>query len=219
MTAPPARTLTRLAQPFASVDVAVTQLSPLREQSPVSSRETWAPRLFVLWLLGFASILGHWLLQSLRLARARAAARPADEVLGQFPLPVLVTDSSIEPGVFGIFCPVLLLPTGIAGRLSPTQLQAVIAHELAHVRRRDNLWAALHAIVQAIFWFNPLVWWLGGRLVAEREQACDEAVLAQGVDAEGYAASVLAVCRYYACAPQPSRGSPVRISGNASLPS
>jgi uncharacterized protein (TIGR03435 family) len=81
-------------------------------------------------------------------------------------------------------------------------LQAVVAHELVHVRRRDNLWAALHAIVQAIFWFNPLVWWMGGRIVAEREQACDEAVLAQGADAEGYAASILAVCRYYACAPQ-----------------
>ena len=96
----------------------------------------------------------------------------------------------------------LLLPTDIADRLGPAQLQAVVAHELVHVRRRDNLWAALHAIVQAIFWFNPLVWWMGARLVAEREQACDEAVLAQGADAEGYAASILAVCRYYACAPR-----------------
>lgn len=204
MTAPPARTLTKLAQPFAPVDAAVTQLSPLSEQPALSFSETWALRLFVLWLPGFASILGRWLLQSLRLARARAAARPAEDVPGQFPLPVLVTDSSVEPGVFGIFRPVLLLPAGIADRLRPAQLQAVIAHELAHVRRRDNLWAALHAIVQAIFWFNPLVWWLGARLVAEREQACDEAVLAQGVDADAYAASVLAVCRYYACAPQPS---------------
>jgi bla regulator protein blaR1 len=199
---PPARTLTRLAQPFASVDVAVTQLSPLSEQPALSSSETWAPRLFALWLLGFASTFGCWLLQSLRLGRTRGAARPAEGVLGQLPLPVLLTDSSIEPGVFGVFRPVLLLPICIAGRLSPAQLQTVVAHELLHVRRHDNLWAALHAIVQAIFWFNPLVWWLGGRLVAEREQACDEAVLAQGADAEGYAASILAVCRYYACGPR-----------------
>lgn len=199
---PPARTLTRLAQPFASVDVAVSQLSPLREQPAMPSSQTWAPGLFALWLAGFASTLGYWLLQTRRLAGTRRAARPADGALGQLPLPVLLTDSSIEPGVFGVFRPVLLLPTGIAARLSPAQLQAVVAHELVHVRRRDNLWAALHAVVQATFWFNPLVWWMGARLVAEREQACDEAVLAQGADAEHYAAGILAVCRYYACAPR-----------------
>jgi uncharacterized protein (TIGR03435 family) len=198
----PARTLTRLALPFAAVDVPVTQLSPLREQPATSSSETWAPRLFALWLPGFASTLGYWLLQLRRLARTRGAARPAGGILGPLPIPVLLTDSSIEPGIFGVFRPVLLLPTGIADRLSPAQFEAVVAHELMHVRRRDNLWAALHAIVQAIFWFNPLVWWMGGRLVAEREQACDEAVLAQGADAEAYAASILAVCRYYACAPR-----------------
>jgi uncharacterized protein (TIGR03435 family) len=201
-TEPPTRTLARLAQPFASVEVPLTQLSPLGGRPAISSSETWAPRLFALWLVGFGSTLGCWFLQSLRLARTRDAARPADGVLGQLPLPVLLTDSSTEPGVFGVFRPVLLLPTGIAGRLSPAQLQAVVAHELVHVRRRDNLWAAVHAIVQAIFWFHPLVWWMGGRLVAEREQACDEAVLEQGADAEGYAACILAVCRYYACAPR-----------------
>lgn len=201
-TEPPARTLTRFAQPFAAVDVPVTQLSPLRERPAISSSETWAPRLFALWLPGFASTLGYWLLQLRRLAGTRGAARPADGVLGQLPIPVLLTDSRIEPGIFGVFRPVLLLPTGIADRLSPAQFEAVVAHELIHVRRHDNLWAALHAIVQAIFWFNPLVWWMGGRLVAEREQACDEAVLAQGADAEGYAASILAVCRYYACPPR-----------------
>jgi uncharacterized protein (TIGR03435 family) len=201
-TEPAARTLTRLARPFAAADAAVTQFSPLREQPAASSSENWVPRLFALWLSGFASTLGYWLLQLRRLARAHGAARPAHGALGQLPIPALLTDSSIEPGVFGIFRPVLLLPTGIADRLSPAQLQVVVAHELIHVRRRDNLWAALHSIVQASFWFNPLVWWTGGRLVAERERACDEAVLAQGADAEGYAASILAVCRYYACAPR-----------------
>lgn len=201
-TEPPTRTLTKLAQPFASAYVSVTQLSPLSEQSAMSSFETWTPRLFALWMVGFALTLGSWLLQSLRLARTCIAARPAGGVLGKLPLPVLLTDSGIEPGVFGVFHPVLLLPTDVAGLLSPVQLQAVVAHELVHVRRRDNLWAAMHAIVQAIFWFHPLVWWLGGRLVAEREQACDEGVLAQGADAEDYAASILAVCRYYACAPR-----------------
>jgi bla regulator protein blaR1 len=199
---PPTRTLTKLAQPFTSVGGSVTQMSPLGEQRAMSSSENWAPRLFAVWLVGFASTLGCWLIQLLRLGRIRGAARPAGGALGEMPLPVLLTGSSTELGVFGVFHPVLLLPADVADRLSLVQLQAVVAHELAHVRRRDNLWAATHAVVQAIFWFNPLIWWLGGRLVAEREQACDEAVLAQGADAADYAASILAVCRYYACAPQ-----------------
>jgi len=61
--------------------------------------------------------------------------------------------------------PVLLLPEGIADRLTPSQLQAVIAHELCHVRRHDNLTAAIHMLVQSIFWFHPLMWWIGARLV------------------------------------------------------
>ncbi len=201
-TKPPTPTLTRLAQPFAPAEIAVTQLSPLSEQPAISFSEKWGPSLFVMWLAGFASTLTYWLLQVLRLARTRGAARPADGVLAQSSIPVLLTDSSVEPGVLGIYRPVLLMPADIAARLSPAQLQAVVAHELVHVRRRDNLWAAMHALVQAIFWFNPLVWWMGARLVAEREQACDEAVLAQGADAESYADCILAVCRYYACAPR-----------------
>ena len=69
----------------------------------------------------------------------------------------------LEPGVFGIFRPVLRLPDGIAQRLSPAQFQAIVAHELCHIRRRDNLFAAIHMLVEAIFWFHPLVWWIGAR--------------------------------------------------------
>ena len=55
--------------------------------------------------------------------------------------------------------------------------RAIVAHELCHVGRRDNLAAAVHMIVEAVFWFHPLVWWIGTRLVEERERACDEEVL------------------------------------------
>ncbi len=195
-------TLTKLAQPFGPAAVPDTQFSPLRPGAAAPSSENWTPWLISVWLAGFGSTLGYWLLQSRRLARTRDAARPAGGGLGQLAIPVLITDSSTEPGVFGILRPVLLLPTDVAERLSALQVEALVAHEMVHVRRRDNLWAALHAVVQAIFWFHPLVWWLGARLVAEREQACDEAVLAQGADAGAYAAGILAVCRYYACAPR-----------------
>jgi hypothetical protein len=56
-------------------------------------------------------------------------------------------------------------------------------------------------IVEAIFWFHPLVWWLGARLVEERERACDESVLARGVDPETYAGGILKVCQFYLRSP------------------
>ncbi len=96
----------------------------------------------------------------------------------------------------GFFRPVLLLPVGIVERLAPGQLQAVLAHELCHIARRDNLTAAIHMIVEAVFWFHPLVWWISARLMEERERACDEAVLELGSEPQVYAESILKTCEF-----------------------
>ena len=93
--------------------------------------------------------------------------------------------------------PFLLLPAGITERLTPLQLEAVLAHELCHVRRRDNLSAAIHMMVEGAFWFHPLVWWIGARLVEERERACDEEVLQLGGEPHIYAEALLSVCKHY----------------------
>jgi bla regulator protein blaR1 len=61
----------------------------------------------------------------------------------------------MEPAVVGVLRPVLVLPSGIASKLSDAQLHAILAHELSHLRRRDNLGANLHTIVEAVFWFHP----------------------------------------------------------------
>jgi len=103
----------------------------------------------------------------------------------------------LEPGVVGLLRPILLLPEGIVERLTPSQLEAVLGHELCHVRRHDNLSAAIHMIVEAVFWFHPLVWWIGARLVEERERACDEGVLRLGSEPRVYAQAILNVCKYY----------------------
>ena len=107
----------------------------------------------------------------------------------------------VEPGVFGVFRPILLLPEGIGARLNEPQLEAILAHELCHVRRRDNLTATIHMAVQAVFWFHPLVWWLGARLVDERERACDEEVLRLGNRPQVYAAGILNICKLYVESP------------------
>jgi len=116
-------------------------------------------------------------------------------------VPVRSSPSLLEPGVFGVFRPVLLLPDGILDRLTPEQLQAVVAHELCHIRYRDNLVGALHMFVETVFWFHPLVWWMGNRMVEERELACDEEVLGMGSQPRVYADAILNVCKLYVESP------------------
>jgi uncharacterized protein (TIGR03435 family) len=96
---------------------------------------------------------------------------------------------------------VLLLPDGICERLTSEQLQTILTHELSHVRRRDNLTASIHMLVEALFWFHPLVWWIGRRSIMEREGACDDAVIAAGGDREEYAEALLTVCKFYVQSP------------------
>jgi beta-lactamase regulating signal transducer with metallopeptidase domain len=110
---------------------------------------------------------------------------------------------SIGPGVVGFFSPVLVLPRYVVQRLTPEHLQPVLRHELAHLRRQDNSTAVVHMIVETVFWFHPLVWLIGARLIDERERACDEFVVASGVDPETYAEGIIEVCRAHAESPLP----------------
>jgi hypothetical protein len=100
----------------------------------------------------------------------------------------------MEPGVFGILRPVLLWPEAISPHLDDAHLEAILAHEAAHVRRRDNLSALLPMLVEALFWFHPLVWWMESQLIKERERACDEEVLLLCHHPQAYAESILKVC-------------------------
>src|SRR6185312_5519012 len=93
-------------------------------------------------------------------------------------LPVLTTSAPVEPGLIGIFRPVLTLPDGILARLSPQAMDAILAHELCHFRRRDNLTAAIHMLVESLFWFHTLIWVFGRTFMTERDRACNETVLA-----------------------------------------
>ncbi len=115
---------------------------------------------------------------------------------------VRIAQDPIEPGVFGILRPVL--STRQHFRSLSGAHPRVLAHEHAHIRRRDNLWSALHMAVEALFWFHPLVWWLGGRILEDRERACDEAVIDSGCDPEVKAESLLQ-CR------QPPRAKPLPV--------
>jgi TonB family protein len=164
--------------------------------SPLPSGLTLA--LLGAWAVGVVGVLAYWLKRTLTIRAAVACAEAcADAWTANAGLAVKEADTLLEPGIVGIFRPVLLVPRGISARLTLEQLRAIVAHERCHWRRRDNLTAALHMVVEAVFWFHPLVWWIGARLIEERERACDEAVVKAGHDPRTYADGVLNVCELY----------------------
>jgi bla regulator protein blaR1 len=156
--------------------------------------------LLCIWLCGFLFVVFRWTRQwaGIRAAMRIASPLPLSPAMDP-PLPIRAVSSPmrLEPGVFGVFRPVLMVPEGVADRLTPAQWRAILAHELCHVDRRDNLTAALHMAVEAIFWFHPLVWWIGKRLMEERERACDEEVVRLGGDPQAYGEAILGVCKFY----------------------
>jgi len=167
---------------------------------PTGARSYWPVAITAIWAAGALLLLFRWYR---RWRVIRDATRNAKPLELRSSLPVLASDSTIEPGVFGFLRPVLLLPEGIGDSLTAEQLQAVLDHELCHVRNRDNLTAALHMCVETLFWFHPMVWWIGAKLVEERERACDESVLNAGRRPEHYAQGIVNVCRAYVEWPLP----------------
>ncbi len=163
-------------------------------------RDWAATAIAIVWTLGFLIIAS---LRCRGWFRIRAALGAATRIELPIPIPAFVTTCATEPGIVGFLRPVLVLPAGLRERLSSRQLDAVLAHEMCHVRRRDNLFAAVHMAVEAIFWFHPLVWWIGSRMVEERERACDETVLQMGYEPADYVEGILQVCRFYKESPLP----------------
>lgn len=207
-------TIEEIGQPF-------TQTIASGATAPASSLlsnglTSLLPWIAAVWICGFLAVLLLWTARWLRISAAIKSALPLSEGrevaalrrierLGGIrrPIAFLLSRASLEPGIFGVTRPVLIWPEGISKRLEDSHLDAIIAHEVWHVRRRDNLAAALHMLVEAVFWFYPLVWWLGGRLVEERERACDEEVVALGSDRQVYAESILKVCEFCLGSPLP----------------
>jgi beta-lactamase regulating signal transducer with metallopeptidase domain len=159
--------------------------------------------LLVVWTIGFVAIVAARVRLSRQLRDVVLTARRV--VLNDVPVPkrlqVGLAEGLLEPGVIGWMRPVLLMPADIEDHLTRPQIEAIVAHELCHVRRFDNLTAAIHMLVEATFWFHPLVWWLGARLLDERERACDEHVLRTLGTPGPYAQGILNVCRRYVQSP------------------
>jgi TonB family protein len=156
---------------------------------PTAHREVFC-WLSLVWLLGFLFILCKWQWARWRLVRMLRGAEkvpwvPLHTQLQELQLrlgihqdvEVVNVEVDVEPGVWRIWKPVVLLPSRVIEQLDDAELESVLLHELAHVAQRDNLWCWLQRMLCAVFWFHPLVWWLHHRLIAERELMCDEKVL------------------------------------------
>ena len=159
--------------------------------------------LLAIWVSGLVAMTVIRLRMWCRIRTAMRAGSPW--AVADLPMPsgldVRSTPGVMEPCVIGVWRPVLLVPSGIEDDLTPRQLAAVLLHERCHLRRRDNVTAAVHMIAEAVFWFYPPVWWIGSRLIDERERACDEEVLRRFGEPRTYAEGIVNVCRRYVESP------------------
>lgn len=145
----------------------VTSINPLQAVIPL---------LGVLWIAGIAIMLLYALISYRKLKKSVAASVPAGEG-------VMICDDLSSPFILGLFRPQIYIPSSMEG---PTR-EYVLAHELAHIRRRDHLWKPLGFLLLAVYWFNPLCWIAYILLCRDIEAACDEKVI-RDMDKEAMAA-------------------------------
>jgi beta-lactamase regulating signal transducer with metallopeptidase domain len=151
----------------------------------------------VLWF-----VLGFWGVSRIgrRAERVRdpewlATAHDAAEGLGlRRPVLLLRSRGAVMPATWGLLWPSIVLPS-LADQWSDDRRRAVLAHELAHVKRFDCLTQALAQAACVLFWWHPAVWYAARRLRVERERACDDLVLRAGTRASDYAAHLLEIAR------------------------
>ncbi len=181
-----------------------------RGNSASGSASVWlAPVAFAVWLAGVALLawLGVVRNRSLRRRRwnesepaprfVRSLANDVAAKLGLTrPAPVRVFNGGGGPVVLGFLRPVVLVPRSLLSGRQRKELELVLFHELAHVKRRDPLWSLLCISVQVLYWFHPLVWMARRRLAILRELACDQTVgRALGGETSDYRRTLLSLAR------------------------
>ena len=176
---------------------------------PADERSWWqrfAPQLTTTYLCGVALMLlrlviGLWGGRRLRRrvhliddsSLLNAMQRQAT-ALGLKLLPVLAYCERVTvPTVVGVLKPMILLPLTLTSGLSPEQMESVLAHELAHLRRYDHLVNLLQRVIESLLFFHPALWWVSHRIRDEREHCCDDLVVACGAMPLDYAKSLLVV--------------------------
>ena len=195
---------------FELTEVDTTALSPSKLSTNLRtilpSTAAMLPWLDGLWMLGVfalsARTIGGWLLlQRLRSSAtqqippelAASFTRLAQRIGVQGRVALRLSTRVASPLALGMVRSLILLPASALTTLSPEQLEAVLAHELAHIRRADYLWNILQTMIETLFFFHPAVWYVGNTLRQQRELCCDDIAIASCDDPLTYATALLAL--------------------------
>lgn len=176
----------------------------------------WLPSIVACWMLGvvvlsFRPITGLWMLRRLR-RRGLSPADPEMESVFQHLVRRLNLRDNVRlanstlvrvPCVVGFLRPMVLLPLTSTTGLSSTQVEAMIVHELAHIRRYDHLVNLAQAVIETLLFYHPAVWWLSRRIRQTREHCCDDLAIAVYPDRAAYAKALLRLADPPEAMPQP----------------
>jgi beta-lactamase regulating signal transducer with metallopeptidase domain len=167
---------------------------------PVLDKERIVTGLAFAWMLGVALLLarmagGWWRVRTLHRAALattasgwQSACRRLSQRLRLSAAVHVVESIAVEvPTVIGWMRPVILLPVAAVAALTPAQVEAILAHELAHIRRHDYAVNLLQTIAETLLFYHPAVWWVSKRIRAEREHCCDDVAVRVCGDAVSYA--------------------------------
>lgn len=145
---------------------AETQTDAAQTVQTKKTHTTYLPPVMLVWAVGAGALLGYALISYLLLRRKTAASVRLREN-------IFLCDGLPSPFILGLAFPKIYLPS----TLTPEQQQSVLAHERAHLKRRDQIWKPLGFFLLAVYWFNPLVWLSYVLLCRDIELACDEKVI------------------------------------------
>src|SRR5271166_4615108 len=173
-------------------------------RSAVALPASVASYLFLTWIIGTTFGLLRVGISLYRLQHLRSTCAPID--LGQLEprlreciaeaqahrrITLCCSDAVRVPAAVGYFRPIVVFPAWALQEIPATELEAILRHELAHLRRWDDWTNLAQKIVKAVFFFHPAVWFIESRLSLEREMACDDAVLAANFSPRAYAESLI----------------------------
>ena len=180
--------------PVDQTGLGTTPVSAAAPHDATGPSLTWQAMLAMAWLAGVMLLMARLVFAWRRLAMLRTSAKPVPpELLDRLDIPttsqaaVLVSGELAAPVCIGIARPSILLPQAMVQQGDADELAMVLAHEFAHVQRRDCLVNLLQRAFEAIFFFHPLAWMASRQLTQAREQVCDNHVLIKGASAMNYA--------------------------------
>jgi bla regulator protein blaR1 len=172
--------------------------------SRVAVPPAWREWLLGIWLAGVAALSLRFIAGCAGVARlARRVSEETDATvsaafsrlrrrLGVSASVRLMRSAAIEvPAAFGVLKPIVLLPVAALTGLDARQVEALLAHELAHVKRHDYLVNLVQSVTETLLFYHPAVWWVSGRVRVERENACDDLAVAVTGDARMYARALV----------------------------